>query len=358
VTQLTPRPTVRSDQAEPSSPPLPRQDPITALPILILYPHSRCNCRCTMCDIWKNTTKAELKVEDVLGWVPEWKSLGVERVVLSGGEALMHSRLWEICEGLRAAGIRTTLLSTGLLLRRHAQDVVRYSDDVVVSLDGPRERHDAIRRIDGAFDKLADGVRAVRAADPDGAVRVSARCVVQKANHREMRATVVAAHELGVDGISFLAADVSSEAFNRPGGWGPERVSEVALDASDLPALAAELDALATQHDADFATGFIAESPDKLRRRLLQYYAALRGRGDFDPIECNAPWVSSVIETDGTVRPCFFQPPLGNLHEAGSLGAVLNSPAAQKWRLGLDTHRDEICRRCVCSLSLRAADPA
>ena len=340
--------------------PLPRRDPITALPILILYPHSRCNCRCTMCDIWKNTTKAEVNVEDVLRWVPEWRSLGVERVVLSGGEALMHSRLWEICDGLRAAGMRTTLLSTGLLLRRHAQDVARYSDDVVVSLDGPRARHDAIRRIDGAYDKLADGVRAVRAADPDGAVRVSARCVVQKPNHREMRATVFAAHELGLDGISFLAADVSSEAFNRPGGWGPDRVSEVALDASDLPALEAELDALATQHHGDFASGFIAESPDKLRRRLLQYYAALRGQGDFDPIECNAPWVSTVIETDGTVRPCFFQPPLGNLHEAGSLAAVLNSTAAQAWRRGLDTHRDEICRRCVCSLALRAgpAEPA
>ena len=26
---------------------------ITSLPILILMPHSACNCRCVMCDIWK-----------------------------------------------------------------------------------------------------------------------------------------------------------------------------------------------------------------------------------------------------------------------------------------------------------------
>ena len=26
---------------------------ITALPIVILMPHSACNCRCVMCDIWK-----------------------------------------------------------------------------------------------------------------------------------------------------------------------------------------------------------------------------------------------------------------------------------------------------------------
>ncbi|HVT84713.1 MAG TPA: hypothetical protein VHD35_05905, partial [Chitinophagaceae bacterium] len=27
---------------------------ITALPIVILMPHSACNCRCAMCDIWKD----------------------------------------------------------------------------------------------------------------------------------------------------------------------------------------------------------------------------------------------------------------------------------------------------------------
>jgi MoaA/NifB/PqqE/SkfB family radical SAM enzyme len=356
VTQLTPRPIARTPEPVRSAP-LPRQDPVTALPILILYPHNRCNCRCTMCDIWRATTKEEMKVEDVLGWVDEWRALGVERVVLSGGEALMHSRLWEICDGLAAADIRVTLLSTGILLRRHAAELVRRTDDVVVSLDGPRDLHDAVRRIPGAYDKLADGVRAVRDADPERRVALSARCVVQKANYAKMRETVRAARALGLDRISFLAADVSSEAFNRPGGWGPERVSEVALDEADLRPLADELAALEREHADDFASGFIAESPEKLRRRVLQYYAALRGRGDFHPVECNAPWVSAVIETDGTVRPCFFQPPLGNLHAAGSLGAVLNSPDALAWRQGLDPHRDEICRRCVCSLSLRAPAP-
>jgi hypothetical protein len=28
---------------------------------------------------------------------------------------------------------------------------------------------------------------------------------------------------------------------------------------------------------------------------------------------CNAPWVSAVVETDGAVRPCFFQQAIGNL---------------------------------------------
>ena len=33
---------------------------LTRLPILVLEPHSRCNCRCVMCDIWKRTDALEI----------------------------------------------------------------------------------------------------------------------------------------------------------------------------------------------------------------------------------------------------------------------------------------------------------
>ncbi|HJZ50160.1 MAG TPA: radical SAM protein [Roseiflexaceae bacterium] len=335
-------------------PALPRLDPITRLPILILFPHSRCNCRCLMCDIWRATTSAELAAADVAGWLAEWRRLGVRRVLLSGGEALLHSHLWELCDQLRRADIGITILSTGLLLRRHAAELALRCDDVVVSLDGPREVHNRIRGIPRAYEKLAEGVAAVKAAD--ARILVSGRCTVQRANYDTLRATVAAAHELGLDRISFLAADVSSEAFNRPGGWDEQRAMSVALEPGDLPLLATEIAALEREYADDFACGYIAETPLKLRRRLSQYYAALLGQGDFFPNTCNAPWVSSVIESDGTVRPCFFQPPLGNIYQSGSLEAILNAPAAIAWRRGLDPRRDAICRKCVCTLSLREVD--
>ncbi len=344
MTALAPAPRpVKTD-----GPLLPRTDPIARLPILILYPHSRCNCRCLMCDIWRDRGKEEIPAAEVERWLPEWRALGVERVVLSGGEPLLHSHLWDFCEPLRRAGIGITLLSTGLLLARDAGRLVRYCDDVIVSLDGPRDVHDRIRNLPRAYDKLAEGVAAVRAADPR--VAVSGRCTVQRENFHSLRATVAAAHEIGLDRISFLAADVTSEAFNRPGGWDRERAGAVALAPEDLPRLAAEIAAIP---EKDFASGFIAESREKLRRRLHGYFAALLGLGELAAPECNAPWVSSVIEADGTVRPCFFQPPLGNVREAGGFEAVLNAPEAVAWRRGLDVARNEICRRCVCSLSLR-----
>src|SRR5689334_1386158 len=163
MTTLSPRPRSAAQDSA-SLPPLPRVDPITRLPILILYPHSRCNCRCLMCDIWRARSRQELAAADIISWLEEWRALGVRRVVLSGGEALLHSHLWELCEYLHGAGIGITLLSTGLLLRRDAVDLVRYCDDVIVSLDGPQALHDRIRNLPRAYERLAEGVAAVKEA--------------------------------------------------------------------------------------------------------------------------------------------------------------------------------------------------
>jgi radical SAM protein with 4Fe4S-binding SPASM domain len=56
-----------------------------------------------------------------------------------------------------------------------------------------------------------------------------------------------------------------------------------------------------------------------------------------------------VVESDGTVRPCFFHAPLGNVSKGG-LREVVNGPAAIEFRRKLDIAANEICRRCVCSL--------
>jgi hypothetical protein len=62
MTELTPRPKAqREDLITDTLPPaLRRADPVTELPLLMLYPHSRCNCRCVMCDIWRASGKEEL----------------------------------------------------------------------------------------------------------------------------------------------------------------------------------------------------------------------------------------------------------------------------------------------------------
>src|SRR5262249_11646803 len=155
-----------------------------------------------------------------------------------------------LCGLLREAGVRRiTLLSTGFLLARFASEVVANCDEVTVSLDGSGTVHNRIRNVPRAFERLAEGVRALKAVDP--AFRVTARCVLQRLNYTDLPNIVAAAHALGLDQVSFLAADVSSAAFNRPDGWGPERVEAVALSREEVAEFRAVVEEVIATHAAD-----------------------------------------------------------------------------------------------------------
>jgi Fe-coproporphyrin III synthase len=322
---------------------------IYSLPIVTLMPHSRCNCRCIMCDIWKaNRNGQELSREDLLPHLESLAQLRVRWVVLSGGEALMHSNLWGLCRLLREREVKITLLSTGLLLERHTADILRWCDEVIVSLDGSPALHDAIRNVPRAYERLARGVAALKAADPE--FRVTGRTVVQRANYADLPGIIDTAEALGLDQISFLAADVSSTAFNRPKPWETERTGEIALNPAEVAAFGGIVEEVIASRREAFARGFIAESPEKLRR-LPDYFAALNGDGPFPAVRCNAPWVSAVVEADGTVRPCFFHAPLGNLHTQ-PLVDIVNGEQAIAFRRQLGVASNPICRRCVCTLYL------
>ncbi|HWB86681.1 MAG TPA: radical SAM protein [Bryobacteraceae bacterium] len=316
---------------------------IERLPILILDVHSRCNCRCAMCDIWSTSASTTFTFEALERQVPELQALGVEWVVFSGGEPLMNPDLRRMNERLQELGIRTTLLTTGLLLARNAEWIATSVHDVILSLDGPREVHDAIRGVRGAFEQAAGGAEALRRINPH--FPVSARCTVQKRNHAHLAETAVAARNLGLTSISFLAADLTSEAFNRPGGWDAARQSEIALTPPEIEVLECELDALMRLR-ASGAT--IAESDEKLRR-IAQHFRAYVGLAEDVAPRCNAPWTSAVIEPDGRVRPCFFHPPQGSV-SVQPLRSVLNSAESLHFRQALDVARNPICRSCVCSL--------
>src|SRR5580692_11716718 len=80
---------------------------ISALPIVILMPHSACNCRCVMCDIWKdNKNLKQLKEEDIRGLLEALKQYGTKQVLMSGGEALLNEHFFRLCELLKKENIK------------------------------------------------------------------------------------------------------------------------------------------------------------------------------------------------------------------------------------------------------------
>ena len=325
---------------------------VRTVPIVVISPHNQCDCHCVMCDIWKIRDAKEFSVADLERQIASFREMNVRWVVFTGGEPQKNSRLPVLARMLRDEGIRVTLLTAGLLLDAQAEAIAATVDDVIVSLDGPPALHNRIRRVPRAFERLAAGAKELRRLRPD--LPISARCTVQKLNHCSLRATAVSAREIGLNSISFLAADVSSSAFNRQSVSPAERGEQVVLNAVEVDALEQEIQRLIQDHAGDLSSGFIAESPAKLGRIVQHFRACL---GQLEPVapRCNAPWVSAVIEAGGDVRPCFFHRPLGNTQD-GTLREILNGPQALEFRKNLDIASDPICRRCVCSLYVPNAE--
>lgn len=319
---------------------------ISTLPVVILMPHSACNCRCVMCDIWKdNKNLKQLTEADVSELLTSLRKFGTQRVAMSGGEALLNINFFKLCAILKKENIKISLLTTGLSIKKHAEQILEWVDDVVVSLDGDEPLHDAIRNISGAFEKLREGVIHIKALKPD--YRITARTVIHRLNFRNWENIIMEAQIMGIDQISFLPADVSSHAFNRQMAWEEPKQHEILISERELPELQETIKRVNQNHSR---SGFIAESPEKIQQ-IYDYYAAFYGLNAFPFKKCNAPWVSTVIEADGNVRPCFFHDTIGNIRDA-SLADILNSKSAIAFRKSLNMSTNSACVKCVCSLNL------
>ncbi|HKF03093.1 MAG TPA: radical SAM protein [Candidatus Sulfotelmatobacter sp.] len=321
---------------------------IHTLPVVVIAAHNQCSCRCVMCDIWKIRDPQEIRPQDLERQVQSFRDLGVRWAVFTGGEPQRNANLFTLAEMLRREGIRITLLTAGLLLEAQAEQIAATIDDVIVSLDGPPPVHNLIRRVPRAFERIATGVQALRRYRPD--IVVGARCTVQKQNHRHLCALITAAKDTDLTSVSFLAADVVSSAFNRPDVWPEERQQEIALNSEEVEELAGEIERMISEYRHEIDSGFVVENPAKLRR-LVSYFRAHLFQEEHVAPYCNAPWVSAVIDSSGDVRPCFFHPPLGNIH-ANTVAEIVNGAAALQFRAHLDIPTNSICRSCVCSLHI------
>jgi Fe-coproporphyrin III synthase len=276
--------------------------------------------------------------------LPNLAALSTRTVLLSGGEPLLNPEWAAIARSLRQHGIKVWLLTSGLALAKHARRAAELFDAITVSLDGTdSQTYRAIRGLD-AFDKVCEGIRAVAAHGTPASIRFT----VQRANYGHLPAFVDLAKDLRVRQVSFLAVDVANpQAFGRTG----ETISDLALRAEDLRPFERILDAMERDHLEDFNSGFIAENPQKLRR-ILQYFAAVRGNGPYPAVRCNAPEISAVIGATGQVQPCFFIPGPAEARIQGGteLADALNLDRMSALRHAIRQGQRTECKTCVCSL--------
>ena len=151
------------------------KSPKPSLRYLEMQITDRCNLRCKHCYIGDGIF-SELSVEQISSLLRQFEAMQGLRVMITGGEPLIHSRFEEINEMLPDFFLRKVLFSNGRLLNA---DLLKrlHVDEIQISIDGLEEGHDALRGT-GTFKKA---VRAVKQAIDCG-FEVSVATMVHQKN--------------------------------------------------------------------------------------------------------------------------------------------------------------------------------
>jgi radical SAM protein with 4Fe4S-binding SPASM domain len=147
----------------------------------------RCNLACIHCYADSSPqvpTKGQMSVERWLKVIDEFAAAGGERILFTGGEALVYPGCVQLLQRAHERGLDVTLFSNGLLVKKHIDAIRAFVDQVQISVDGPDAATNDPIRGPGTFRRAVDAVDLLAAAG----VRVRVGMVVMEKNWAAMKA--------------------------------------------------------------------------------------------------------------------------------------------------------------------------
>ncbi|OOG25686.1 heme d1 biosynthesis radical SAM protein NirJ [Thioalkalivibrio denitrificans] len=155
-------------------------------PVVIWNLIRRCNLTCKHCYSISadKDFPGELDTTEVYGVMDDLRQFGVPVLILSGGEPLLRSDIFDISRRAKEMGFYVGLSTNGTLITRdniHRIADIGY-DYVGVSIDGLKETHDYFRRRQGAFEESMNGIRLCR----ENGIKIGMRFTITMDNAHEL----------------------------------------------------------------------------------------------------------------------------------------------------------------------------
>jgi AdoMet-dependent heme synthase len=169
-----------------------------------------CNLRCIHCRATATelSSPTDLPTRTALGIIDQISAAANPILVLSGGEPLYRSDIFQLARYATDQGLRVALATNGTLVTK---DVARMIVDsgvrrVSISLDGSDAvTHDSFRGIPGAFDAAVHGLRNLKALG----MSVQINMTIARHNAHQLPEVLQLARSLGADALhTFLLVPV------------------------------------------------------------------------------------------------------------------------------------------------------
>jgi len=276
-----------------------------------------CNIRCTHCynfdrDLPRPASPAELSYPEILELLEELRRSGTLYLALTGGEALVHPRFWDILEEAAARRFVISVLSNGTLLTEDVCDrLTRYVAlaGISLSLYGARpETHDSITQVKGSFARTWAGARRLK----ERGAGVALKFIIMKANASEVAEMIRSADE---EGFPYSVDATITGRYDGTRGSVDTRIDSATLESLYRGPLRGEIS---------------LRNPDP----------------SDDEWKCNCARGNAAVSSTGDVYPCIATPlRAGNIREQSFTEIWKHSPVFQRIRaLGLSDFKT--CAPC------------
>ncbi|HLY11607.1 MAG TPA: radical SAM protein [Planctomycetota bacterium] len=277
----------------------------------------RCNIRCTHCynfdrDQPRPSSGPELSMDEIRLLLGDLRRSGTLFLTLTGGEAMLHPRFWEIADEAASRGFALSVLSNGTLLTGHACGrLAAYPNLWAVSLSvygAGAATHDGITQVPGSFDRTMAGARRLRGQG----VRTSLKFIVMQANAAEVAGMLAMAEEGGFD---------------------------YSVDPSITGRYDGTSGSLATRVDPGTLEG-LYKGP------LRSLVGGPRPEPGDDEFKCNCARGNAAVSSTGDVYPCIATPLRAGSIREQPFGTIWASSPVFQWIRGLRRADFQTCDPC------------
>jgi len=124
-----------------------------------------CNYKCIMCNRYEDSTKNKfLPINDALRVIKEAKSIGVEMILLSGGEPLVYPWINEIIDKVKELNLGITFITNGILLNEQIiKKMEGHPTHYVISTHASNKKlNDMIRGVESDYNKVIENIKLIK----------------------------------------------------------------------------------------------------------------------------------------------------------------------------------------------------
>lgn len=311
-----------------------------------------CNLRCNMCGYWGACGATKLKSPDFLSAelsLDELKKVIDEvsnfrpNITLFGGEPLLYKDWASLVRYAKEKNLRCNVVTNATFLEGKGKQAIESGiDEIIFSLEGPRDIHDKITNVKGSFDKAIAGLKEINEYKKAQGLKkpyINIASTISQDNFSFLEEIVEIGLSINADSITFhhlcfINADTlkrHNEIFKEyfgieSGDWsGFIRNKLPNIDVNYLIAIIKRLQNMKTPLDVSFYPNFTD-------RETRSYYTDFEFKPSSYRRSCLSPWMSAYIFPDGSVRPCEeIDFSCGNIKE-NSFSQIWNSEIYRNFR--------------------------